>query len=402
MPRLEKEDVKSALNENLTNEEVIGYLDKQGIIPNNLKSTQLNGVTTYASPKEMARFYNDPRNANEFINQVLNKITKSLVLGSRWDNELAVFQKGILDVGETIELMYVGLGKRVGFNKYFDKDSGGQETTVEGNLFGKSTPKVFADYISVNGMYKYRDTVSVERLSTAFLTPRGLVGFVNELINSQFRTAKKDNYVDTYNMIFAKEEMTEGVSPNSTGSITGAYGKSLALRIFEASKKDDFESGKRDMVVEVKKGDIRDLAEKVRTYTGKLTHIVGSEKFNISGAERNTDRSKMVFITDDETIAKLDVNVLADAFNVSKAEVPSRTITISELPKGDGIGTAWFKNDIKGILLDEDAIQFWYKTIYADSMKNPDQMTINYFYQEWVINSLCLFCNAIIFTEADA
>lgn len=401
MPRLEKTDVKSALNENLTNEQIVNYLDKQGIIPNNLK-TQINGVTTYASPKEMARFYSDPRNANEFINQILNKITKSLVLGSRWDNELSVFQKGVLDVGETVELMYVGLGKRVGFNKFFDKDSGGQETTVEGNLFGKSTPKVFVDYISVNGMYKYRDTVSVERLSTAFLTPRGLVGFVNELINSQFRTAKKDNYVDTYNMIFAKEEMAEGVSPGSSGSITGAYGKSLALRIFESSKQGSFEEGKRDMVVEVKKGDIRDLAEKVRTYTGKLTHIVGSEKYNISGAERNTDRSKMVFITDDETIAKLDVNVLADAFNVSKAEVPSRTITISELPKGDGIGTSWFKNDIKGILLDEDAIQFWYKTIYADSMKNPDQMTINYFYQEWVINSLCLFCNAIIFTESEA
>lgn len=400
MPELRKDEVKSQLNPKLSNEQVIGYLDKEGLIPENLK-TQLPTGTTYSSPKDFARFYSDIGKANEFINSLVNKVTKSLVLGSRWDNELSVFQKGILDVGETIELMYVGLGKRVGFNKFFDKDSGGKEISVEGNLFGKSTPKVYTDYISVNGMYKYRDTVSVERLSTAFLTPYGLVSFVNELINSQFRTAKKDNYMDSYNLLFAKEEMTEGESPNSTGEITGTYGKSLALRIFEASKQRSFEEGKRDMIVEVEPNNIKDLAEKVRAYTGKLTHIVGSEKYNISGAERNTDRSKMVFITDDETIAKLDVNVLADAFNVSKAEVPSRTITIAELPKGDGIGTDWYKNDIKGILVDEDVVQFWYKTIYADTMKNPDQMTINYFYHEWVINSLCLFCNAIIFTEKD-
>lgn len=380
---INKDTVKTQLNPNMTNNELLDYLKSQGAIDVDTLSKLQDGEGNWKDGRQIAEMFAEfPRNTNMFIDTLVNRCVKTMFFNNRWKNKLAVLQKGTLSAGDSIQQIFVNMSERVGFDKHFD--GGG---TPEKDLLGKRVPKVNVDYITVNERYKYKVSVSLEQLQMAFLNENGLSSLANELIQANYEGAEYDNYNDMYNMLFSKQPLTQaeqGVNVASKGVVFQAFDK----KGNEAQK----------MLVPVGK-DIRNLVKAVRTYAGKLSFKTSD--YNLSQVKRHTDKRKLVFITDPETVAEIDVNVLAQAFNVSSAEITVRTIEVHELPKGDGTGIDTFKGNVKGILMDEDLIQFWYQLNTAEQFRNPDTLTTNHWLHQWVLNGLCLFCNFVVFTDSE-
>lgn len=382
--KINKDTVKTQLKPDMTNTELLDYLKSENAIDVDTLSKLQDSEGNWKDGRHIAQMFAEfPSNKNMFVDTLVNRCVKTMFFNNRWKNKLAVLQKGTLSAGDSIQQIFVNMSERVGFDKHFDSAGGSREK----DLLGKRVPEVNVDYITVNERYKYKVSVSLEQLQMAFLNENGLSSLANELIQANYEGAEYDNYNDMYNMLFSKTALTnvdKGVKIASKGVVFQAFDK----KGNEAQK----------MLVPVGK-DIRNLVKAVRTYAGKLSFKTSD--YNLSQVKRHTDKRKLVFITDPETVAEIDVNVLAQAFNVSSAEITVRTIEVHELPKGDGTGTATFKGNVKGVLMDEDLVQFWYQLNTAEQFRNPDTLTTNHWLHQWVLNGLCLFCNFVVFTDSD-
>lgn len=363
------------VNESMTNKEFLEAIKDD--IPVNFLRKITDSKGDFKTNEEIAKVVAQfPDLSNQFIDTLMNRFVKTLFYNRRWYNKLAVLQKGDLKVGTGIQQIFVNLGERVGFGEHF-KRRNGQEGSSENDVLGAVVPQVNVDYIYVNGRYKYKVTVSIEQLQEAFINENGLTSLVNELVAVNEQTAQQDNYNDMYNMLFAPTEMSKEEGTD--------YGKSLLLRMEE-------EKSNHNMFVKLNSEDPKELITEVRTAVGNLEFR--TTEYNLVGVNTFTPSDKLVFLTDPRTIANIDVNVLAQAFHVSSTDIKTRTITVHKLPK---IGT----KQIKGLLIDEDVLQFWYKLNAVRTFDNPDTLEKSYWLHQWVINGLCLFANAIAFyTEA--
>lgn len=384
--KINKDTVKTQLNPDMTNTELLDYLKSENAIDVDTLSKLQDSEGNWRDGRQIAQMFAEfPSNKNMFVDTLVNRCVKTMFFNNRWKNKLAVLQKGTLSAGDSIQQIFVNMSERVGFDKHFDSAGGSPEK----DLLGKRVPEVNVDYITVNERYKYKVSVSLEQLQMAFLNENGLSSLANELIQANYEGAEYDNYNDMYNMLFSKTDFTNAQS--------GVNVKSKGVVYQALAKKDNVA---QKMLVPVGK-DIRNLVKAVRTYAGKLSFKTSD--YNLSQVKRHTDKRKLVFITDPETVAEIDVNVLAQAFNVSSAEITVRTIEVHELPKGSGAATSTteFKGNVKGILMDEDLVQFWYQLNTAEQFRNPDTLTTNHWLHQWVLNGLCLFCNFVVFTDSE-
>ena len=121
---------------------------------------------------------------------------------------------------------------------------------------------------------------------------------------------------------------------------------------------------------------------------------------NFNNAEINTFTRKedMVLVIGSDYATDIDINLLATAFNLDKAEISTRIIVVDELPVLKGT------KNVKPIcvLMDKDYIVD-YTTLYeVRQFENANTLTTNLFYHVWGIMAQNDFTNAIQFVEAQA
>lgn len=139
-----------------------------------------------------------------------------------------------------------------------------------------------------------------------------------------------------------------------------------------------------------------------------------STKFNLSKEITWTEPNRLVLVTTPTVSAKLDTQVLANAFNVSKADLVTRTILVDEMPKGIFKGTSELSDkqpkDVGNesltcdeskkpiaLLMDEDLVQIWDTHQGAGTFYNPQGEFTNHFGNREGIFATCLFANMAVF-----
>lgn len=321
----------------LTNEQIL----RAAMAESHTMKQALNGVDL-ANPREVAQAFEAyPTAQNEFIDALVDKVGKTVFTNRIYNNPLKVLHKGKLPFGSSIEHIFVGLAEKVDFGSNF----GASE--VE-SLTGKKLPAVNVDYIVRNFQDKYKVSISEERLRTAFLSADGLGSMINELLASQVSAVERDEY----GYMKALLDGLIATAPTTANVSVGA--------------------------------DIKDLAIKIRATANKLAFL--SDKYNEAGVMTHSVKSELVLFVDCDTQAELDVNVIAQAFNVSSADATVRTIIVDSLPAG-----------VKAVIADERAIQF-YETLppTVKKFENADQLITNYFLHKQGISASCKFVNMAV------
>ena len=287
----------------------------------------------------------------EFTNTILNKIVKTKVLNKSYENSLKFFKKEPLPFGKTIEGVFVDLIKAKNFNENFGV--GDNEAT---SLLGKEKAPVKVEYYSENFKHKYKLSISDEQLKSAFMSADGLSQMTQGLIRSATSSSEYDEYMMIKTLI--------GASVSKEVEIQGLF--------------------KLDENVQAKK-----ITKTVQALVNKFRFM--STEYNNQGVHTHCLPSECVIITTPDQLANLNVELLATAFNVPYAEMPSRIVVIDSFLKADGTDDT----DTVCIVADMDLVQFRNTLDTWETFRNPDGLMTNMFHHVWGSACGCGFVNAV-------
>lgn len=330
-----------------------------------------------------------PTLKNEFLDTLVNRCVKTQFFNKVYNNRLKMLHKGMLGFGDSIQQIFVDMGKRKGFYEHFERQgvmSGAGDGSAENDLIGKRVPDVNVAYISQNYAHKYKVTIAKQLIRKAFLSETGLGEMVANLIQSNLNGAYRDEYRDMLGILTRE---------TAEGSVTDGHKYEQGL-VWQYAKDDTL----CDTAIIPCGADPRKYAEVVRTYAEKLTF--DSDKYNLAKIVTWSDTQDYIHITTPENNAKVDVNVIASAFNVSATDIKIKTIIVDELPKGltKSDNTTDLGN-VLGVVADKNIIQAWDIINETDDFKNANELTINYFLHKQGIMASCKFCNMVILTDKE-
>lgn len=320
----------------------VASAEYKGRIPTATQTNIQNIMTTimsYSTTKE------------EFTNTILNKIVRTKVLNKAYENSLKFFKKEPLPFGKTIEGVFVDLIKAKNFNENFG--TGNNEAT---SLLAKETPTVKVEYYSENFKHKYKLSISDEQLKSAFMSADGLSQMTQGLIRSATSSSEYDEYMMIKTLI--------GASVSKEVEIQGLF--------------------KLDENAQAKK-----ITKTVQALVNKFRFM--STEYNKQGVHTHCQPSDCVIITTPDQLANLNVELLATAFNVPYAEMPSRIVVIDSFLKADGTDDT----DTVCIVADMDLVQFRNTLDTWETFRNPDGLMTNMFHHVWGSACGCGFVNAV-------
>ncbi len=310
-----------------------------------------------------------PALQNEFLSALINRIGRVLITSKMWENPWTVFKKGQLEFGETIEEVFVNLAKPFQYDP----------AVAESKVFKRETPDVRAAFHIMNYQKFYKSTIQSEQLRQAFLSWTGITELIAKIVEAMYTAANYDEFV-TMKYMLARHILNGELYPSQVSAVAAANMKTIASTI---------------------KG-ISNMAE------------FNSTKYNLSGVNTHTLKDNQYLIVNAEFDAIMDVEVLASAFNMSKAEFMGHRIMIDSFGELDDARlNALFADDpnyvaitsdqktalnaIPAVLVDRDWFMILDNLYNFTEQYNGEGLYWNYWYHVWKTFSVSPFANAVVF-----
>lgn len=323
-------------------------------------------------PKVGEIIFGTPAFANQFINALVNRIAIVRVQSATFNNPYSILKKGYIEYGETVEDIFVSIAKAVDFNV---------EKAAK-REFQRTIPDVRSAFHVMNWRVMYPVTIQDEDLRQAFLSVEGVQNLIAKIVDAVYTAAEYDEFL-LFKYLLIKAISHGKMYPTSIGA--GA--------------------------------DLSEAAVQFRG-TSNLLPFMSSE-YNEAGVKTNTPKARQVIFMDAMFNAQFDVNVLASAFNMDKADFMGRLFLIDNWTdfdnerfdiiraNSDGIEEVTANElallaNVKAVILDDN----WFQ-IYDNNNKFTEKYVAsglywNYFYHTWKTVSNSPFANAVVFVTSDA
>lgn len=313
-----------------------------------------------------------PALANQFLNALINRIAMVRIKSASFYNDYAELKKGYLEFGETVEEVFVNIAKAREFSA----------EKAEARELKRSIPDVRTAFHTMNYRVQYPVTIQDEDLRQAFMNINGVQDLIAQIVNSVYIAQEYDEY------LLFKYLMIKAITK----------GKMHPVSIGDGS-------------------DLKNAGVAFRGTSNQLTFM--STKYNASGVTTTTPKADQYIFMDSTFNAQYDVNVLASAFNMDKADFIGRLKLIDDWTTFDNdrfdviransdmieevtAEELAMMADVKAVLVDAE----WFQ-IYDNNMKFTEKyvasgMYWNYFLNVWKTVSSSPFSNAVVFVTASA
>lgn len=323
-------------------------------------------------PKVGEVIYGTPAFSNQFINALVNRIAIVRVQSATFNNPYSILKKGYLEFGETVEDIFVSIAKAV---DYTPEKASERE-------FKRTLPDIRSAFHTMNWRVMYPVTIQDEDLRQAFLSVDGVTDLIAKIVDMVYTAAEYDEF------LLFKYLLIKSIS----------HGK-MKSTVIESDT------------------DLTASAVAFRSASNILPFM--SSEYNEANVKTNTPKSRQIIFMDAKFNAQYDVNVLASAFNMDKADFMGRLFLIDNWTdfdnerfdiiraNSDGIEEITSEelellNNVKAVLLDEN----WFQ-VYDNNNKFTEQYVAsglywNYFYHVWKTVSSSPFANAIVFVAKNA
>ena len=320
-------------------------------------------------PKVGEVIYGTPAFANQFINALVNRIAVVRVQSATFNNPYAMLKKGYLEFGETIEDIFVGILKGVHYSP----------EKAEAREFKRTMPDVRTAFHTMNWRVMYPVTIQDEDLKLAFLSIDGVTDLISKIVDAVYTAAEYDEFL-LFKYLLIKSISHGKMKPISIGAGT----------------------------------DIKESAIQFRGISNKLPFM--SSEYNEAGVTNNTPKDRQIIFMDAMYNAQYDVEVLASAFNMDKADFMGRLFLIDDwttfdmdrfdviMAESDGLEAVTpeeltLLSDVKAVMLDDK----WFQ-VYDNNNKFTEKYVAsglywNYFYHVWKTISYSPFANAVVFVS---
>ena len=323
-------------------------------------------------PKVGEIIYGTPAFANQFINALVNRIAIVRVQSATFNNPYSILKKGYIEYGETVEDIFVSIAKAVDFNV---------EKAAK-REFQRTIPDVRSAFHVMNWRAMYPVTIQDEDLRQAFLSIDGVQNLIAKIVDSVYTAAEYDEFL-LFKYLLIKAISHGKMYPTSIGAGT----------------------------------DLSEAAVQFRGTSNLLPFM--SNEYNEAGVKTNTPKERQVIFMDAMFNAQFDVNVLASAFNMDKADFMGRLFLIDNWTdfdnerfdiiraNSDGIEEVTTNElallaNVKAVILDDN----WFQ-VYDNNNKFTEKYVSsglywNYFYHTWKTLSNSPFANAVVFVTSTA
>lgn len=341
----------------------------------NNASAMYRNLVPVANPdnvKEIGAILNQyPQLQNEFLNALVNRIGRVILTSKMYENPWSIFKKGLLEFGETIEEIFVNLAQPFQFDP----------AVAESTIFKREIPDVRSAFHIMNYQKFYKATILNDQLRQAFLSWQGISDLIAKIVDSMYTGANYDEF-QTMKYMLCKNIIRGYMYPVNV-DINNP--KSVAA---------DFKAISNDM-------------EFMKT------------KYNIAGVHTTSKKDEQYLIVDATFDATMDVEVLASAFNMNKAEFLGHRVLVDSFADLDTDRLAiLFADDpnyvaltdkevatlknIKAVLVDRDWFMIFDNFMNFTEQYNGEGLYWNYWYHVWKTFSCSPFANAIVFTSEEA
>lgn len=316
-------------------------------------------IATFANP-----IMTYPVVYNEFQNQLINKLVFTQFEMKAFRNPLVILEGDALPLGYGGENVYVNPAKGRQFNV---NDFAG--------LLVKYEADVKVEYLTLNMDLQYCVTYTRQQLKKAFRSWGDLETFIDELSNSLYNGA----FIDEWR--FTKQLISSAYSNNMV-----QYETISAITSADTAKA---------------------FVEKARELY--LNFQTPSTSFNawakVGGEGRPvttwTNPEDIIILIRNDIRAKMDVEVLASAFNIDKATLLGNMLSVDNFNVYDDEGQLVFDGSaIVGGIFDKAWFKIRRQDLFLESFYNPNNRTTQYYLNLIKMYRFSLFANGVLFVTS--
>jgi hypothetical protein len=313
-----------------------------------------------------------PSLQNEFLSSLVNRIGRVLITSKMFTNPFKMFKKGMLEFGETVEEIFVNIAKP------FQFDPSGSESTV----FKREIPNVKSAFHIMNYQKYYKTTIQNDQLRQAFLSWQGVTDLIAKIVDSMYTGAEYDEF-QTFKYMVAKHILNGQMYPVQVPAVATANMKEIVADIKGISNDMEFMKS----------------------------------KYNLAGVKTHSPKSEQYILVNTKFDAVMDVEVLASAFNMDKAQFMGQRVLIDSFGGIDNERLAiLFADDptyvelteaqltaldaIPAIILDKNWFMVFDNYQNFTEQYNGEGLYWNYWYHVWKTFSVSPFANNALFIPA--
>lgn len=306
-----------------------------------------------------------PSLANQFINALINRIALVRIKSANFNNMYADLKKGYLEFGETVEEVFINIAKAREFSV----------EKAEQRELKRSLPDVRSAFHSMNWRVQYPITIQDEDLRTAFLSMDGVQDMIARIVDAVYTANEYDEF------LLFKYLIIKAV----------ANGKMFPVKVDT---------------------DIKKAGVAFRSASNMLTFM--SSKYNASGVTTVTPKVDQYIFMSADFNASYDVEVLASAFNMDKADFIGRVKLIDDWTTFDNERFSEITSNsdmieevteeelalmanVTAILVDREWFQVYDNNIKFTEKYVASGMYWNYFLNVWKTVTSSPFSNAVVF-----
>ena len=294
---------------------------------------------------------------NEFVSNLINRIGFTMISNKVYSNPLAIFKKGSVPLGTDIQDIFTNPAEAQDYE---------YSNSAMAKLLTITDPDTKVAYYRRNRQDLYTVTVSREGLQGAFVSWDKFEDYISSLVNSLY----SGDYIDEFK--YTKE------------LIDGAYNNAKA--IIEVVEAPDSESDDKAFVKKC-----REIFTKMKFPSSNYNAYSKLNSSDNKPVVTWTDEDRIVILIKADVLAEIDVEVLAAAFNMDKANFMGRVIEV------DDFGS----KEIQAVICDEAFLQIYQNQFRFDEFYNARTMSWNYYLHAWDTFAISPFANAVILATED-
>lgn len=310
-----------------------------------------------------------PMLQNEFLSALVNRIARVVITSKMYTSPWAIFKRGILEFGETIEEIFVNIAKPFQYDP----------AVAENKVFAREIPDVRAAFHILNYQKFYKSTIQNEQLRQAFLSWQGITELISRIVDSMYTGANYDEFM-TMKYMVARHILDGHLYPVQIPTVQDSNMKAIVSTVKGVSNGFEFMN----------------------------------TKYNLAGVANFSKKEKQYIIVNSAFDASMDVEVLASAFNMDKADFIGRRVLVDSFGALDDerlaalfSGNANYTpiteaektalNSIPAVLVDEDWFMIFDNLNNFTEQYNGEGLYWNYWFHVWKTFSVSPFANSAVF-----
>lgn len=313
---------------------------------------------------------------NTFAPALINRIGRVVIQSKLYRNIFEAFKLGYMEMGDVVEEIFVNLIPAHPF----------EPETAQETWMRRELPNIDSVFHRINFKAFYKITISYNELRAAFLTWSGLHDLVGRIIEQAYTSANWDEFI-MFKYLLASAAIKKQMYAVEVEEPTATNAKSVTTEMVAMSNALQF----------------MDSA------------------YNAMGVTTYTDKDEQLMIINTRFAAIQDVEVLAQAFNMDKAQLQGRVIMINGFELTDGemqrlktlekvinVPFPQFTTEqlallktIPAMLVDSSFFIVLDQLFELKNAENGEGLYWQYWLHTWKMFSWSPFANAILFTTSE-